>query len=96
MIFDFSKCGGCRTCEMACSYHHKGVFQPAASSLRILDKEHGSGFLLELEEEGDLIRTACDGCEGLPVPRCVEVCEEKEELENMIRQFISETMGAKK
>lgn len=93
MIFDFTKCGGCRTCEMACSYHHKGVFKPAASSIRILDKEYGAGFMLELKEENDGIRMACDGCVGLSVPQCVEVCEEGEELAKMIRQLRAPTEG---
>jgi len=36
MIFEMASCGGCRTCEMACSFKHAGEFVPAISSIKIL------------------------------------------------------------
>lgn len=37
---DINKCVGCRTCEIACSYHHKGYFNPKYSSIRINFKDN--------------------------------------------------------
>lgn len=87
MIFDMPNCGGCRTCEIACSFHHRGEFNPAISSIRILDKTNGPGFLVMLVEHGDEVRIACDLCKGLEIPLCMEYCEEKEELEKMLKEL---------
>ena len=88
MIFDMPSCGGCRTCEMACSFKHKGEFIPEASSIKILEKEKGIGFLVSLQETtiGDTV--GCDGCEGLNLPLCIQYCKKKEELENILKEFI--------
>lgn len=90
MIFDIERCGGCRTCEIACSYHHGGIFKPSISSIKIVDKKQGPGFFVELMETGDEMRMPCDGCEGMEVPHCVEVCEEKEELKKAIDEFMKQ------
>ena len=34
-------CTGCQQCEMACSFEHEGVFNPARSRFRIFEFEHG-------------------------------------------------------
>ena len=34
-------CTGCLQCEMACSFEHEGVFNPARSRIRIFEFEHG-------------------------------------------------------
>lgn len=80
MIFDTEKCCGCRSCEMACSYHHKRLFQPAISSIQILDTEDELGFRIFIAEEDTANHIACDGCKGLDEPLCVKYCSEKEEL----------------
>jgi len=86
MLFDMPTCGGCRTCEIACSYHHIGAFAPSISSIKILNKADGIGYhVLFLEEDGESGR-ACDGCPGLEVPFCVEVCKKEEELKEMLKQ----------
>ena len=85
MLFDMPTCGGCRTCEIACSYHHVGEFAPSISSIKILNKVDGVGYhLLFLEEDGESGKT-CDGCAGLEVPYCVEVCKQEEELKKMLQ-----------
>lgn len=89
MIFEMEDCGGCRTCELACSYHHNGsFFRPYISSIKIIKKENEPGYVIKLEEEtaGNVI--ACDGCVGLTEPLCVEYCEKKDEMADIIKQFM--------
>ena len=84
MKFDMESCGGCRTCEIACSFHHTGEFNPSISSIKILDKEDGAGYTVLLLEEDSEEGRACDGCLGIEEPLCMEYCKEKEELKEMI------------
>lgn len=87
MIFEMPICGGCRTCEMACSFKHKGEFIPAVTSIKILDKEDGPGYRVELVEVNEGLNLACDGCEGLEVPLCLDYCQKNEELEKILKEF---------
>jgi len=87
MEFDMPSCGGCRTCELACSYHHRGEFIPAASSLKILEKREGPGYFVLLQEERSSNSPACDGCEGLDVPLCIEYCKEPDDLFKILQEF---------
>jgi len=87
MLFDMPTCGGCRTCEIACSYHHVGEFAPSISSIKILNKADGVGYHVLILEEDSESGKACDGCVGLDVPYCVEVCKQEEELKEMLRQI---------
>ncbi len=96
MIFDMPTCGACRTCEMACSYHHRGIFNPSMSSIKIKDKEMGKGFSVEIVGIGDETRIACDGCDGRDGPLCLVFCEEKEELEKMIKEYMVSLEGREK
>ena len=34
-------CTGCLQCEMACSFEHTGMFNPARSRIRVFEFEHG-------------------------------------------------------
>ena len=88
MIFDMPTCGACRTCEIACSYHHTGVFRPSVSSLKILDKENGPGYSILLIEENAGQSIPCDGCKGLREPLCTEVCKDKDELKRIIEEYL--------
>jgi Fe-S-cluster-containing hydrogenase component 2 len=90
MKFDMTSCGGCRTCELACSFHHTGEFVPAVSSLKIVEKEKGPGYIVVLKEEGDEEGFACDGCDGLDIPLCVEYCREVDDLYKILREFDKE------
>ena len=38
---DPDKCTSCLQCEMACSNHHEGVFNPALSRIKVFEFEHG-------------------------------------------------------
>ena len=35
LTIDPQKCTGCLQCEMACSYHHEGVFNPSKSRIKV-------------------------------------------------------------
>jgi Fe-S-cluster-containing hydrogenase component 2 len=87
MKFEMSSCGGCRTCELACSFHHTGEFVPAASSLKVLEKSEGAGYLVWLREEAEGDAYACDGCKGLDIPLCLEYCREMDDLHKIVEEF---------
>jgi Fe-S-cluster-containing dehydrogenase component len=93
MKFDMRSCSGCRTCEFACSFHHKDEFNPVISSIKILDKVNEPGFIVELVEEDDGESKACDYCRGIEVPLCVQYCKEKEELTKMIDELRQKKEG---
>lgn len=90
MIFDMLTCGGCRTCEIACSYHHTGTFKPAVSSIKILEKKRGPGYSVLLIEDYNGQSNPCNGCKGEREPLCMEVCSEKEKLKKMIEEYLRE------
>ena len=90
MIYEMPKCGGCQTCEIACSFHHTGEFNVSVSSIRILEKDDGSGYVVSLAEKDRGRAKACDGCPGRKVPFCVEYCKEDKELKEMIEDMLAE------
>jgi Fe-S-cluster-containing hydrogenase component 2 len=96
MIFDMEDCGGCRTCEMACGFHHTGSFNPSHSSLRIIDRNDGKpGFLVEIVTQSISSIPTCDGCDGLEQAYCVTYCHKAEELSEMIQKAMKNS-GEKK
>jgi len=62
MFFDTEKCTGCRSCEIACSYHHKRNFSRKAGSIKVerLEKEGKFRIILWLQSQNG--RPGCDGC----------------------------------
>jgi len=88
MIFDMPECGGCRTCELACSFHHEKKFNPEISSLKIWDKEDRKGYLVEIIEGQHGKRYSCDGCKDLEIPLCVQYCKETEKLTEFINKVL--------
>ena len=87
MKFDMPTCGGCRTCELACSFHHTGEFVPAVSSLKIIEKPEGPGYTVLLQEAGDGKSFACNRCKDLTVPLCVVYCRENDDLSKILQEF---------
>ena len=87
MIFEMPSCGGCKTCELACSFKHKKEFRPSISSIEIITKEKDYGYSVMLVEENDDQRIACDGCKDLDMPMCVQHCEKQEELQKILKEF---------
>jgi len=72
---------------MACSYHHKEEFNPEVASFQILEKKDGPGYLIWLATENADGRFACDVCEDLDMPLCVEYCVEYDDLFKVLREF---------
>jgi Fe-S-cluster-containing dehydrogenase component len=91
MVFEMPSCGGCRTCEMACSFHHTGEFNPSISSIRIIEKEGDSYFFVELVEKAEGAIMACDGCKGFKVPLCMQYCCESDALGEIIGQHMKKS-----
>jgi len=87
MKFDMSSCGGCRTCELACSFHWLEGFLPSASSLKIVEKDDGPGYAVLLKEVADGDGPACDHCAGLDIPLCQEYCREGDDLYLILEKF---------
>jgi Fe-S-cluster-containing dehydrogenase component len=83
--FDTRTCTGCRTCEMACSFHHSGVFQPSISSIEIAGSPK-EGFRIVLHAAPHDDHRACDGCRELKDPLCVSCCPlvARDELKELI------------
>ncbi|MHA2378997.1 MAG: 4Fe-4S dicluster domain-containing protein [Candidatus Thorarchaeota archaeon] len=61
LTVDFTKCTGCRICELACSARQEGKFQPSLARLRIV----------KYDDLGVDIPNVCGPCETAP---CVDVC----------------------
>ena len=60
-------CYACRMCELACSFHHKGVFSPESSSIRVFrDNQDG--------KIGLSIDSTCDLCQAESQPLCIRYC----------------------
>lgn len=94
MIFETEACAGCRSCQIACSYHHKGVFSPSISSIKIINRPKEQAFAIEIYKEVGNGRLACDGCAGLEEPLCLKYCSPlmHDELKDILRRFLE---GAK-
>lgn len=74
LTFETHSCGGCRTCELACSYHHGEIFRPTISSIEILGKPDQQGFSVSFYLEAGDGHFACDGCRGTKEPLCIKYC----------------------
>ena len=85
MKFTFSDCGGCRSCELACSYHLTGEFDIAKSAIEIIE-EAGGGYTVTLHDRMNGTRSACDGCQGVDDPMCARYCHSSKTLMEYIVQ----------
>jgi carbon-monoxide dehydrogenase iron sulfur subunit len=61
LIVDYTKCTGCRICELACSATKEGRFQPSLARLKIV----------KYDDLGIDVPNVCGPCETAP---CVDVC----------------------
>ncbi len=53
LVFDSSKCTGCRVCEMICSLRHTGGCNPARSRIKIINqKREGTSTLMRCRQCG--------------------------------------------
>ena len=87
MIFEMPSCGGCRTCEMACSFKHTGEFKPSILSIKILEKERAAGFLVSIAQDAHEGNLACDCFSKKEGPLCLEYCLKNEDLLNILKEF---------
>ena len=56
-----SDCTGCHQCEMACSYHHEGVFNPSKSRIKVF----------AFQDEGRNVPYTCTQCDDA---WCMRAC----------------------
>jgi len=89
MIFDTKSCVGCRTCEMACSFHHQRIFQPSISSIKITTVSGNSDFLVQLWNKDEDDHIGCDNCSGEAEQFCLKYCNPlmREELAKILEEF---------
>ena len=62
-----SRCTGCKSCEIACSYHHSKKFGLSESSIKIF-RNNKNG---EIEY---FFTKSCNLCKNEQIPACVEAC----------------------
>lgn len=93
MIFEMPGCGGCKTCMLACSYHHRSIFNPSISSLIVHENTKEKGYFIELVEKDTGLRVKCDGCKDLKVPLCIEYCEKEQEFKEILNEFLRTLNG---
>lgn len=79
MKFTFPDCGGCQSCQLACSYHLTGEFNPSAAAIEIKERA-GGGYEVTLHEGPSQAGNPCDGCAGLDMPFCVRYCHARQAL----------------
>jgi len=85
------KCCGCRSCEMVCSFHHLGVFQPSASSIEINEQDGGKMCSVTIHKTRLGTHLACDKCAGLEVPLCVKICSDT--MSNELNSILAHIPG---
>lgn len=61
ILVDFQKCHGCRSCELACSFHGTGEFNVQRANLSVI----------EIPEAGAFIPVTCRHCLEAP---CMDIC----------------------
>jgi Fe-S-cluster-containing dehydrogenase component len=91
-IIETVKCVGCRSCEVACSFHHRKRFWPAVSSIEVRRREKTGRFGIVIHTQDEKGRIACDGC-GF----CIDFCtnEVRDELAAILEKETSYRKGAK-
>lgn len=67
IVIDMDACYGCRTCQLACGFHHTGEFDPDKSSIRV-NRDYRTGVVTLA------IDSTCDGCNGEETPLCEKYC----------------------
>lgn len=63
IVVDRKACVGCRTCELICSFHRTGQFNPELSCIRIA-----------FDEDFQLSITVPDDCDGCSAAKCRDFC----------------------
>ena len=74
VTFETTNCAGCRTCEIACSYHHRKLFQPSISSIEIMEIPEKQGFNISFYVKNEGGHLSCDRCKDEEEPLCIKYC----------------------
>jgi Fe-S-cluster-containing dehydrogenase component len=67
LLIDSEVCNACRMCELACSFHHEGVFSPHDSSVKVTSDFKEGKIRLSID-------ATCDLCPQEPQPLCLQYC----------------------
>ena len=67
---NLDKCTGCKSCEIACSFHFSKVFSPQISAIRIWRSNVSGDIEINLHSN-------CDLCNKEEEPLCVKYCAPK-------------------
>jgi len=67
ITIDSSLCYSCKTCQLACSFHHTKAFWPEQSSISV-SRNPQNGVIKWC------IDSTCDGCMNEAVPLCIKYC----------------------
>jgi Fe-S-cluster-containing hydrogenase component 2 len=67
IALDPELCNGCRTCELACSFHHTGLMSPELSSVQVRRSNRTAMISWQ-------VLPTCDLCAGEEEPLCERYC----------------------
>ena len=86
LVINTEKCTGCRTCELACSYHHRRVFSPNISSVHIKRNDREGEVKIIIYEKGEGTHLRCDCPRGKEF--CLKYCPvvAQDELKTILNQ----------
>lgn len=74
IIIKAEKCTGCKSCELACSFHHKKKFKPSEASIEVRIDEKERIIYLQIHNVKSGKHIVCDNCTGEEIPFCVKFC----------------------
>jgi Fe-S-cluster-containing dehydrogenase component len=79
------KCTGCRSCEIACVYHHRRFFSRKNASIEIKRREREGEFGIVLYRHNENGHLACDCTGGDEF--CLKYCPEiaRDELKGILK-----------
>lgn len=63
-----ASCTACRTCQLMCSFHHVGRFQPEEASITIQRNNRTGNLVWTLD-------SSCDLCAGESGLLCIAYCQ---------------------
>lgn len=77
VLQDTKFCTGCRSCELACSYHHKKNFSPSISNIRLRRNrvEGKIDLLLYLKSRDGHFRCDCQPGEEFCLRFCPDIAQ---------------------
>ena len=67
LVVNINSCYACRTCELACSFHHSKTFSPEISSIKVTTNVFEGRICANID-------SSCDLCADEKVPMCIMLC----------------------